>query len=72
MGYAIMMGSCYCCGKIFGFHPHKVPSIRDGKGIRQPVCQTCVDAANLIRPKKGLNLIQYSEDAYGPCDEAEL
>jgi len=72
MGYALMIAPCFFCRMPFGFHPHKVPSIRDAEGVRQPVCRTCIDRANIERPKRGLPPLQYSKDAYEACDEREL
>ena len=72
MGYAMMIGKCWGCGRMFGFNPHKVPSMRDHKGVRQPVCKNCVDAANVEKAKRGLPLFEYPDNAYQPCDENEL
>lgn len=71
-GFAVCIGTCICCGKTFSFNPVRVPSIRDSKNVRQPVCKTCVDRANPERVKKGLPEIKYSEDAYSSCSEEEL
>lgn len=72
MGYAVVMSPCYSCGRVMSYHPHKVPSIRDGQGVRQPVCKECIDKGNPIRESKGLSPITYSEDAYSYCSEEEL
>ena len=72
MGFAIVFGQCFSCGNPFGFNPHKVPSVRDGDGIRQPVCEMCVKAANSVRKKNGLPSIEIEPDAYEPIDEVEL
>jgi len=72
MGYAIMFGTCFCCRRTFGFNPNKVPSLRDADNVRQPVCKDCVDTANPVRIKNGLEPIHYAPDAYQPCEEGEL
>jgi len=71
-GYAFMTGSCFACGGLFTFHPHKVPSIKDDQGVRQPICKGCIEAANKERPKYGLEPFKYPQDAYSPCPEEEL
>ena len=72
MGYALVIGSCYTCGRTFSFNPVRVPSIRDDKGVRQPVCKSCIDRANPQRIANGLPPITYSEDAYTFCEEGKL
>ena len=71
MGYAMVLGDCYGCGRPFGFNPVRVPSIRIN-GVRQPICQNCVARANPMRIENGLPPIEPFPDAYEPCDEAEL
>lgn len=74
MGFYTIFGACYSCGKMFSFHPHKVPSL-SVKGERQPICKDCIDRVNPIRKEKGLPPITYSEDAYGDAailEEGEL
>ena len=67
MGVYTFTGICLGCGKLFSFHPNKVPSING-----QPVCKDCVDKANPIRIANGLPAITYAPDAYKPClDEEE-
>lgn len=72
MGYAIMLQPCFACRRPFGFNPNKVPSVRDGNGIRQPVCEACIRRANMERKKKGIPEFPIPEDAYSPIDEMEL
>jgi len=72
MGYAFMVAGCHVCGRLFSFNPMKVPSIRDGNGIRQGVCRKCVEAANEIRKGKGLEPFSIADGAYEPCEENEL
>lgn len=71
MGYVIVTAGCVCCSRIFGFNPHKVPSIRI-KGKRQAICRPCVEAANNEREKSGLDPFPILPGAYGPMDEGEL
>lgn len=59
MGTYSFTGICMCCGRLFSFHPNKVPSLNG-----EPICKACVDKANEIRKQKGLPLITYAEDAY--------
>jgi hypothetical protein len=46
MGHALMIGTCYACGKTFTFNPVRVPSFRDEHNIRQPVCGECMAKVN--------------------------
>ena len=72
MGYALVIGNCYACGNRFTFNPVKVPSFRDGHGVRQPVCAGCIAKVNKERLAMGLNPFQIPPDAYKACDEGEL
>jgi hypothetical protein len=72
MGYALVIGLCYICGQKLSFNPLKVPSMRDEQNERQPICQSCVEQANITRKEKGLPLLTYAPDAYTFCDENEL
>lgn len=65
------MGPCWSCGNVFQFHPHKVPSIVVG-GERQPLCQECVDRANVLRREQGQPLIVPMAGAYDATEEGEL
>ncbi len=71
MGYAICTSACFGCGLIFGYNPHKVPSIRV-TGERRPVCQACVDVANPQRIAIGLEPITVQPGAYEAIREEEL
>lgn len=71
MGIYQFNSPCLICGKLFRFHPNKVPSIpiKDGKphpdGIKMPLCKDCVDnVVNPVRIQKGLPIIEYASDAY--------
>ncbi len=72
MGYVFMVSNCWVCGKPFSFNPVSVPSVRDQKGVKQPVCRGCVERANEMRKGKGLKPFSIREDAYSVCDENEI
>ncbi len=59
MGICSFTAPCLCCGRVFSFHPNKVPSING-----QPICEDCVKKANPIRIAEGLPPITYAPDAY--------
>lgn len=71
MGYAMMFGTCANCHLPFSFNPVKVPSVRVN-GAKEPICKTCIDAANPERVKQGLPPLEYAPDAYEACEENEL
>jgi hypothetical protein len=65
MGWMYVIGPCIGCGQIFTFNPDLVPSVRiDGE--REPICQNCVDHANVNRVSKGLEPIIPHSQAYDP------
>jgi hypothetical protein len=72
-------GTCWSCGNSFTFNPHRVPSIpvdpasgkvtpRTEGGVRQPLCRSCCERANLMREAEGLPPWDVSDDAYGPVE----
>jgi hypothetical protein len=71
MGFVFVTAACVGCKQIISFNPHKVPSIRI-QGEKQPVCQTCIEAANPQRIKNGLDPVKILPGAYEPMDEGEL
>jgi hypothetical protein len=71
MGYAMAMSACVGCKRVFMYNPHKVPSIRHN-GFREPVCRECIEHANPIRVKNGLEPFNIDPQAYEPIDEHEL
>ena len=71
MGFATGYGACYRCTRIFSFNPLLVPSLTI-KGVKEPFCLDCINAANPIRVAKGLAPIVPLPGAYEPCDESEL
>lgn len=70
-GYAIVMGPCAMCGAVFGFNPHKVPSIMVN-GARVQVCEPCVNRWNAQRVAAGLEAIPPLPGAYEGLPEGEL
>jgi hypothetical protein len=71
MGYAMMWSPCVRCGRIFGFNPHKVPSIRVN-GQREPVCEGCYHVLAAIQKDRGMEVLPLSPDAYEAIEEGEL
>jgi len=72
MGYALMMAPCVLCGRVFGFNPHKVPSIRVNDK-REPLCEPCVIKSNAKRKELGLDpWPDIQPGAYDPIEEIEL
>jgi len=71
MGYVFVMGACIACGKVFSFHPNKVPSAVVN-GRREPVCRECVEKANPEREKRGLPPITILPGAYEPASEETI
>jgi len=72
MGYAIMFGMCFGCGRTFGFNPRRVPSVRDEQNVKQPLCSRCAQAMNKRKREAGLPEFQIPADAYEPVAEEEL
>lgn len=70
-GWVFVHSACVGCGRPFAYNPHHVPSIRVN-GEREPVCQMCVDLANPLRIKNGLDPIVPHPDAYEPLPESDL
>ncbi len=65
MAVMYAMGACIGCRKLFMFNADLVPSIRIS-GIREPICQACVDRANPKRIENGLEPITVQPGAYEP------
>lgn len=53
MGYVLVTGTCTLCHRLMMFSPTKVPSIRI-KGEREPVCASCVAAAQAYQREHNL------------------
>jgi len=64
-GYMFATSECFGCHRMFCYNPERVPSIRVN-GVREPVCQHCVDVANPRRVKNGLAPIEVLPGAYDP------
>ena len=71
-GFYMVLGPCVACHRLFGFNPHLVPSIREERGERQPVCQQCVGIYNRRRAADGLPGFPIPPGAYEPVPEGEL
>lgn len=71
MGRVSCCSACCVCGEPFFYNPLRVPSIPID-GVREPICQSCVDMVNPQRVANGLAPIVPHPDAYGSCDEHEL
>jgi hypothetical protein len=63
MAYLWCRGFCFGCGQVFLFSPDKVPSLVID-GSLEPICATCVVAANPIRVANGLDPIEVLPGAY--------
>lgn len=71
MGFAMGMGTCGSCNKLFSFNPRLVPSVRhDGQQL--VFCQECCGKANVERAKNNLPLIPMNKKAWQPVAEEEL
>jgi hypothetical protein len=70
-GFAIVTSACVNCGRVFGFNPHKVPSV-NVNGTREPVCEPCLKVWNTHRVAAGLPAIPALPGAYDPLPAAEL
>jgi hypothetical protein len=66
MGYVFIIGNCFACKRPFTFNATWVPSVRDDSGVRQPVCESCMNLANVKREAMGLDPHPIHPDAYEP------
>jgi hypothetical protein len=71
MGFVFATGHCIVCGNLFTFAPDFVPSVRVN-GEKEPVCKSCVENANPIRKKNGLEPIRVHPNAYEPQEEGGM
>lgn len=71
MGYALALGACCACTELMSFNPHKVPSVKIN-GVREPVCQRCVEEVNTRRRRLGLEEWAILPGAYEAMNEEEL
>ena len=65
MGYMAVIGNCVGCNAIFSYNAERVPSITID-GVRQPICEVCVERANPLRVANGLDPIVVLPGAYEP------
>lgn len=70
-GFATAMGECFGCKHLFTFSPTKVPSVLVD-GVRQPVCESCVERVNPIRIANNLEPIVPLPGAYEADEVGEL
>ncbi len=71
-GYYCVWSPCAGCGRVIGYNPHHVPSIRV-KDVREPVCRSCFNRWNeMHRTSKGLDPVPLHPDAYSPAPEGEM
>lgn len=71
MAWVFITSACFGCGRMFAYHPNKVPSIRI-RGKREPLCLACVIRVNPLREKNGLEPIKPLPGAYDPVEESQL
>jgi hypothetical protein len=79
-GWVIATSRCFGCGRLFGYNPHRVPSIQidpathqwSANGVREPICRECVQRVNPQRVANGLPEIVIYADSYEPIPEGEL
>lgn len=72
MAYATVFSPCLNCNRVFGYNPHKVPSILVN-GVKEPVCLDCIEAENARREANDLELLpEPHPEAYQPIHESEL
>jgi hypothetical protein len=64
-GFVYVLGPCFGCCRVFAFNADLVPSIRH-EGVKQPICQDCVDTVNPQRVANGLDPIVVRPGAYQP------
>jgi hypothetical protein len=76
--YVLVMAPCVSCGRVFPFHPERVPSLRvnaqgqlDPSAPRQPVCRVCWDRRQAYRREHGLPEETLLPGAYGPMVEED-
>lgn len=69
MGYMVAIGFCYVCGNLMTFNPHTVPSIRNARGVKEPVCKRCVELINQKRREAGLPEFLIPPDVYEPAED---
>lgn len=82
-GYVFAFGSCWSCGRPFTFDPDRVPSIPVDsvthlppdlggdatRAQREPICERCIERANVKRKANGLDPIVVLPGAYAPLGD---
>lgn len=66
-GAMFVLGECYCCHRVFAFSPTWVPSVPPNltkTGVKEPICESCINRANPERLKNGLDPIKIHPNAY--------
>ena len=71
MGVYFMLCQCVNCRTTITCNPHKVPSIKV-LGVKEPLCRACVDYANDLRIKAGLEVFMIPDGAYDVVGERGL
>jgi len=71
-GWVTCHSACCCCGRLFGYNPHHVPSTRAFSGEREPICSFCFDRINAKRRARGEKPFPLHPEAYEPLPEEEL
>jgi hypothetical protein len=71
-GFVMAYGTCISCKRPFSFNPMKVPSTSAITGTREPVCRSCMDAANAKRVAGGLPPHPIDPEAYEAAPEDEV
>lgn len=64
MAWMSVIGPCIACGRVFSFHPERVPSSSAITGQREPVCRPCMDRINGKRREMGLEPFEILDGAY--------
>jgi len=67
MSFMSCIAHCYVCGGLFSFSPTLVPSLPANltkTGTKEPVCRSCITAANPRRIANGLEPIAILPGAY--------
>ena len=65
MGWMVVLGECYVCGRRFTFSAERVPSVVV-HGEREPICEPCIEHVNRVRARNGLALFPILPGAYAP------
>jgi len=72
MGYYFATSPCFVCEQVFTYNPHRVPSIRNARDVREPVCESCMTQINERRKAKGLEPFPVLPGAYDADEISNL